>query len=172
MARTISTALQAEFDKSVTRVGYLLELNTSPTLRWCDVGQVTWQGNTYVPFDFDVSGVGSGVSKTARLEIQNLDSAVAAILLGAQASALICDLWQVAPSATGNADVVRLGKFLFADMEIKLDKLQARLISQSSIDAFSPRRRVDPYNGFNYALPEGAVIAWENDLYIVGMDRA
>lgn len=173
MARTISTALQAELDKTVTRIGYLLELNTSPVLRWCNLGEVTWDSVVWVPYDFELSGVGSADDGPSRasLKVQNLDSAAAAALLDADMAALVLDVWQVAPAATGASDVIRLGRYLVDDLEISTDKLELRLLPEGSVDAFSPRKRIDPSNGFNYALAPGVTIAWESEIYVVGDNR-
>lgn len=178
MARTIQTSVQSEFDKPVTRVGYLVELSTSPALRWCDLGTLAWGGNTYVAYDFTVRGiVGVGVGRAGTLEVQNLDDAAAAALVDADMSSVICTIWQVAPAAIDATGVnstpgMKLGEFHIGDMEITLDKLRIQLVATSAMSAFSPRRRVDPANGFYYALPEGTQIAWENEVYVVGAERA
>ena len=100
MARAIPATLQAEFDKPVTRVGYLLELSTSPPLRWSDLGTLVWKGNTFIAYDFTVQGlVGSGIGRGGTLQVQNLDDAAAAALVSADMSALTCSLWAVAPTA-------------------------------------------------------------------------
>lgn len=206
MARSIPATLQAEFDKTVTRVGYLVELSTAPPLRWCDLSTLAWDGKTFVTYDLTVKGIsGAGISRGGTLEVQNLDDAAAAALVNGDMSSVTCSIWAVAPSAMDDtgpggslsallledstglmfededylilessapSPVVKLGEFGIGSMEIALDKLTLQLVSSNYIESFSPRRRVDVGNGFAYALPEGTQIAWENEVYVVGADRA
>lgn len=178
MARTVPAAVQAEFDKSVTTVGYLVEILTSPPLRFCDVATVTHGGKTFIPYDFTIRGLsGSNVARGGVLEIQNLDDTAASVFVDADMSAVKCNVWQVAPNAadaTGanTTPAIKLGEFSLGALDISLDRLTVQLISPASLDAFAPRRRVDPSNGFRYALPDGTQIAWENEIYVVGEDRA
>lgn len=176
MPRTISAALQIEFDKPVTRIGYLLAFATSPALRLCDLGTVDWNPGdgtkVFAQYDFDVSGLGGedGGPLDGRLSFQNLDNAIAATLLAAPVPTSV-DVYQVAPSATTTADVKRVGRYSLGNIELDPTRLQVSLIAEKSSAAFSPRRRVDPLNGFSYAQPVGSKIAWENEVYIVGSDR-
>lgn len=172
MPRTISTALQAEFNKTITRVGYLVEFSTTPTQRWCSVGTVSWNGNTWNAYDFELRGAGGAADRVVQptLKVQNLDSAAAAVFLDANLSNLTAEVWQVAPSAVGTNDPVRLGKYFVGYLEVGLDSLDMRLVPEVLLDAFSPRRRIDSSNGFDYALPQGTQIAWGNEIYFVGFD--
>lgn len=172
MPRTISTALQAEFNKTVTRVGYLVQVNVSPVLRWCNVGSVSWSGFTWNAYEFELRGAGSSTDRVVQpsLKVQNLDSAAAAVIADANMSTLTLDVWQAAPSALGASDPVRIGKYFVGSVEIGLDSLDMRLIPEAMVDAYSPRRRIDAANGLAYALPEGTQIAWGNEVYFVGFD--
>lgn len=173
MPRSVSAALQIELSKVVTRVGYLLSVNAAPALRWCNLETVNWNGMVFVDYGFEVSGVGGSVDGPAAavLSVQNLDNAVAAAFAVIDVTTTTVDLWQVAPAATATADVVKLGRYLLGPMQIELERLTVRLIPENSLDAFSPRRRVDQANGFFYALPEYSKIPWESEVYVVGSDR-
>lgn len=168
MPRSISSALQAEFSKPITRVGYLLSISLSPVLQWCSVGTVNWDSKVWVDYSFDIRGIGG--DEEVVLTVQNVDNAVAAAFMDADLAAVDAEVWQVAPAALGSSDVVRVGRFMFGPVDIAPDKMTARLVQENSIDAFSPRDRVDPANGFSYALPEGAKIYWENEVYVNGLD--
>lgn len=172
MPRVISTALQAEFDKQITRVGYLVQVNVSPVLRWCNVGSVSWSGFTWNAYDFDLRGVGGSTERVAQptLKVQNLDSAAAQVFMTADMSTLTLDVYQIAPSATAAGDAVRVGKYFVGYCEIGTDALDVRLVPEVLLDAFSPRRKIDSGAGFKYALPEGTQIAWGNEVYFVGLD--
>lgn len=174
MPRTISTALQAEFNKTVTRVGYLVQVNVSPVVRWCNVGTVSWNSNTWSAFDFEVQGFTASADAVAQptLNVQNLDSSAASTFLNANMSTLSIDVYQVAPSALAVGDVVRLGKFFVSSCEISLDKAQLRLIPEVLMDAFSPRRKIDAGSGFNFALADGTQIYWNGETYLVGLQAA
>lgn len=169
MPRAISSALQVELSKPVTRVGYLVELSTSPVLRWCDVGTVNWNGFVWVAYDLQLSGLGGSAERAGNvsLTVQNLDNAAAASLIDADMSSVICDVYQIAPAATAVEDVVHIGRYMLGDMEIEVDSLKAELVPENSLQDFSPRRRIDPSFGFKFALPEGTQIVWENEIYVV-----
>lgn len=173
MGRTVTAALQAELSKPITRIGYLLEFSSLPILRWCDVGDVTWNGFIFSEYDVEVRGLGGSAdgASNASLKVQNLDDAAASVFVDMDMGAVTLDVWQVAPAAVALADVVQIGRFMLGDLEIGIDYLTAPLIPERSLDAFSPRRRVDPSNGFKFALPAGTKISWENEIYVVEEER-
>lgn len=172
MPRTISTALQAELDKTVTRLGYLVSLNASPAVRLCDLGTVTWNSLSWSSADIEVRGIGGSTEKLAQpsLKIQNLDDVIGAGLMNADMSSLTVDVYQVAAGALAVGDVVRLGRYFVNSAEIGLDSATVSLVPEVLVDAYSPRRRIDTGSGFSYALPEGTQIAWGNEIYFVGFD--
>ena len=170
MSRSISSPLATEFAKRVTRVGYLVQISGGAyPLNLCDLDTVSWDAKVWSAYSFALSGIGSGGE--AGLEIQNLDSAIASYFSSLDLSSATCDVWQVAPSALGASDVVRLGRYMLGACEITTDRMGVRLIPQRSLTSFSPRRRIDPSNGFNFAIPDGTKIPWESELYIVGDER-
>jgi hypothetical protein len=167
MPRVISTALQTEHDKTITRVGYLLSITMATSvLQLSNIGDVTWNSKLFINSDFNVSGIGGG--SDGRLTIQNLDKLVGDVFASMDMSNVTCDVYYVAPSAVALSDVKQLGKYSFGDCDIGLDILQVQLIA---LNAFSPRRRIDPSFGFYYAMPDGSKITWEGETYIVGQER-
>lgn len=173
MPRSISAALQAELDKTVTQVGYLVQWNTAPLLRWSNLGDLDWASVPWVDFDFTVEGLRFDQERELECTIrtQNLDNAIAGQFLGTQMADVTVDLYQLARGALAAGDPVKLATFAVDSCEIGLAVLEARLVSVASLYAFSPRRRVDLANGFAYALQQGAQVAWENEIFVFEEDR-
>src|SRR5574343_333409 len=110
MPRTVSTALQAELDKTITRLGYFISLSTSPVLQMSNVGTQSWNSKVWVDYSFEVTGIGN--AGEVQLRIQNLDSLAAATFMTADMSQVTCDVWQFAPAALAVGDVAKLGRFM------------------------------------------------------------
>jgi hypothetical protein len=169
VTRAVSTGLQAELDKTVTRIGYLLQINGSEIRRWSNLGDTTYLAVPWAGVDFDISGLRWDTDRDpdCTLKVSNLDSAVAAWFMLEQLQDVTVDIYQFAPAALADGDASYLAKFVFDSCQIKLDVLEARLVAYSSLYAYSPRRRVDSSNGFNFALPKGTQVTWGNEVYIV-----
>lgn len=169
MPKSISVALQAELDKTVTSIGYLVQWNMAPIIRWSDLGDITWNSLIWVSADFKITGLRFDPEKDleATISIQNLDNTIGALFLTTQMADVTVDIYQVSRGALAVVDVVKLGSFAVDKSEIKIDRVIVQLVAMSSLYSFSPRRRIDPYNGFNYAMPSGSVIIWENEIATV-----
>lgn len=168
MPRTITAALAVELAKTVTSVGYLIQINASQILRWSNLGDVTYLGVPWVDVDFAIEGLSwdSDRDPECSLQIQNLDNAIAALFLNEAMADVTVDLYQFARGALASGDASQLARFVLGNTKIKLDKLEVPLIGQSSLSEFSPRRRIDQVNGFYFALPRGTQLVWENEILI------
>lgn len=172
MPRTISTGLATEFAKVVTQPGYLVQINASQIRRWSTFGDIVYQGVPWISMDFEVLGLQWDPDKDLQctLTVQNLDSAIAAWILLESLADVTVDIYQFAAGALADGDAPQLARMVFDSCQVKLDQMNANLVQQSSLFAFSPRRRVDVPNGFSYALPKGSQIAWGNEIYVVEPD--
>lgn len=169
MPRAISTGLATELAKTVTRVGYLLQINGSEIRRWSNLGDVTYLGVPWADVDFEITGLRWDADRDpeCQLRMNNLDSAAAAWFLLEPLADVTVDLYQFAAGALADGDAPQIARFVFDGMTVRLATLEARLTAQSSLYSYSPRRRVDSSNGFSYALPKGTQITWGNEVFIV-----
>ncbi len=167
--RSVSAGMQTELDKRITRLGYLLQINASQTLRWSNRGAVTYNGVPWIPVDFELEGLQfrPDADPKASLKVQNLDDTVGALFLTEPMADATIDVYQFTPNALTAGDAVYLVKMVFDKVTIGLDSLAAQLAAFSSVYQFSPRRRVDAYNGFKFALPPGTVLAWGNEQFVL-----
>lgn len=166
--RTLSSALLTELDKTVTEVGYLVQWGTSPVMRWSDLGEITWDSRIWVPVDFTLQGLDfdGEAELSATLTVQNLDSVAAGAFLGAAVPDVAVEIHQFARGALAAGDAPRIAVMAIDGCEIGLDRVTVRLIEQSALSSFAPRRSIDASHGFRFALPAGTMIAWESELFI------
>jgi hypothetical protein len=168
MPRPISGALQTAFNATITSVVYLVQINGSQIIRWNN-GDDTLivSGVPWIAFDFTLDGLewNGGSLVGGRLRAQNLDNTLGALFANESMADVTIDIYQVEKSAL--ADPQSLGTLVMDDTTIGLDFLDAKLVSTQSANAKSPRRRVDVYNGFKFALPKGTQIAWGNEIFIL-----
>jgi hypothetical protein len=184
MTRTVSSALAAALEETVTGIGYLVQiaLGGSPTsyLRWCDIGDHYYPqtgsppsgGNLYSAVDFTVSGIALALDspspKSVTIDVQNLDSAMSAIVLNADLSTAEVTIWQIARGITSTGDAAQLGVFVVDGAEIGLDSVRLALSAYAAANLFAPRLRVNAANGLSRALPPGTKITWANQIYEIG----
>lgn len=169
MPRTVSSGLQTELNKPITSVGYLLQINASITMRWSNIGDVTYQGVPWTGVDLVISGLKWDPDRDPEcsISVQNLDSAVAALFQTEAMADVTVDLYQFARGALTSGDAVQLARFVFdGRVQIKVDRIEAHLAAQSSLYSFAPRRRVEVSTGFSYALPRGTQIAFGTETLI------
>lgn len=173
MPRDTSAAFDAEIDKPITAVGYLMQINASQTLRWCDIGDQTYMGFPWVDVDMEIKGLRWEIDRDVEFsfEVSNLDNAVAAIFLTEQMADVTVDLWQFARGALADGDAVHIARCVIDSCRIKPDRMEASCSGQASMSAFSPRRRIDSTNGFKFALPRGTVIQWGGETFVTEQEE-
>lgn len=170
--RALSPAVLAAVDAVITSPGHLVYLELLPTpARWSDIGQVTTpDGNTWAAVDMDVQRIavsGDRAPAGFTLRIGNLDSAIAALLLANDLSAVPLSVFGFDRGAIGVGDFVKLGTWHITNARIGIDDAS---ITCAPILYTVPFRRVDAANGFNFATPAGTQITWGTETLI--MDAA
>lgn len=172
MPRTITSTLQAKFDTPLTYVYYLVQINGSQILRWANGGtDPVVSGVPWSTVDFEVSGLkwSGGSLVSANLRAQNFDNAVAAFLINETVSDITVDIFQIEGSVL--ADPQALGTLVMDDAHVSPDYMEVTLISSQAANAMSPRRLVDVFNGFKFALPIGTKIPWGDEIFILEANR-
>lgn len=169
MPQPISSALATAFAGPVTQPGYLIQINGSQILRWSTLGALTYNGVPWVDQDLDVQGLKWDPTQdpSAKLRIQNMDNAIGAFFMLEQLVDVTVDIYQIARGALTAGDAVYLARLVIDECTIGLDSIDVSLVGSASMNALSPRRRVDAVNGFSFALPVGTQIAWGSEIFIL-----
>lgn len=176
MTRSISSALATELAKTITTVGYLVEIGLSSVRRWSTIGQVTWNSQTWLDVDFVIEGLSFDPDSplTGTLTVQNLAAPAGESVRAAEIfldSAVIpanvpVTVYQFAAGALAAGDVPNLAVMAIGGIEFSHQSVQIALEESKGAAAFSPRRRVNATNGFKFATPSDQVIVWENEIFV------
>lgn len=174
MPRKVSIGFQTELSKQVTQLGYLVQITTSQVMRWSNMGAQTYKGVPWIDVDFTIEGLSFRPDQDPRctLRVQNLDNVAGALFLNEDMADAVIDIYQFSPNALVDGDAPMLVRMVFDGVTIGLETVEAQLQSFSSVNSFSPRRRVDSYGGFNHALPPGTIISWENEQFELVEDQS
>lgn len=168
MPRSISSALSTELAKTITSVGYLVHITTTTPQRWSNIGQVSWNSQTWADVDFSIDGLQFDIDAalSARLSIQNLDGTAGTLFLADSEtiSTLTVTVYQFEREALAVADVPKIAVLAIADCEVTPTRVVLQLVEQKSEAAYAPRRRINPTNGFYFATPPGSTIVWGNEI--------
>lgn len=171
MTRPISGALATELAKTITSVGYLVELGLTTPMRISNIGQVTWNSLTWADQDFSVQGLVFDADQplVGQLAIQNVDGAIASTLLAPTEKMYETSvtIYQFARGALGLSDVPKIAVMAIASLEVTLERVSLALVESKSATASSPRRRVSPDFGFNFATAPGTQFGWGNQIVTI-----
>lgn len=168
MPRTVSSALATELAKTITSVGYLVEIGTSTPKRLSNIGTVTWNSLTWSNSDFSVDGLAFDTDQplTASLAIQNLDGVMGAALLSSSEKmySTLVTIYQFARGALAAGDVPKVAVMAISTLEVTLARVSLSLVEAKSATSFTPRRRVTPAFGFSFATAPGTTFQWGNEI--------
>lgn len=165
--KTLTVALNAELALTVTRPAYLIEIlwpatgsALAITQRLSTLGDIAWDGRTWLGADAVVSGVsqdGLG-SNTASLALGNTDMGASTNVLTYGAADIPVKVWAVYAGATALADAVLVFSGVFDGCDISASKVTFKLAAQRSNTFNSPRVFINQVNGFKYVLAAGSLI--------------
>lgn len=176
MRSNTSADFNTALTQTVTATGYLVQLTLpgSPTqiLRWCDIGTVEYDGQTWQSVDMRVQGYGATLDafglKEMTLDIQNLDDSAAAYFLATLSATIPVIVWQMTRTiGSPSVDGVKIAQMAFGGAEIGFDFVKLKLLPTLERYAYAPWRRVDAANGLANATPEGTRITWGNEIFIL-----
>lgn len=175
MPRTLSTATQNALGATITSVGYLVDIVVgATTLRLCDIGPVTWNGNAYTSADMKISGAGfsadSSFSGDFTISLQNLDNVAGLLFTSVRLADCSVTVRQFERSAIAVADPALMATMAISGADIGIDRVTLRLVASESSYLFAPRKRVDAAHGFKFATPDKTRIVWGYEVFIVNSD--
>ncbi len=172
MSRTVSVATTAKLDATAYAPGFLVQLDLSSTLRFSTRGQVTHNGNIYIPAVLDVrelqddSSGGSLVFNDPTLAIQML----------VRTESLIGKRVQVAryyEGATASTDPIWFfDGYIASAREEAPPMMQIGISRAAALLSLSPARRVGRATGFNVMTPEGSIIRFRGSEFRLERARA
>lgn len=162
MSRTISVSTTAKLDATAYAPGFLVQLDLSSTLRFSTRGEISNNGNIYIPAALDVrelqddSSSGSLVFQDPTLAIQTL----------VRTESLIGKRVRVArfyEGATATSDPIWYFDGYIASAREEAPPTMVIAISRAAaLLSLSPARRVGRATGFNVMTPEGAIVRFRN----------
>lgn len=168
MPRTVSSALSTELAKTITSVGYLVEIGITSPKRLSNIGTVTWNSLTWTNSDFVVEGLAFDTDQplTGSLSLQNLDGVMGAALLSSSEKmySTLVTIYQFARGALADGDVPKVAVMAITTMEVTLERVSLSLVESKSATSFAPRRRVTPGFGFSFATAPGTTFQWGNEI--------
>lgn len=171
MPRTTSAALDAELAKAITSVGYLVQVGFVATERWSNIGQVTWNALNWLDRPFNIEGLefSADSALACRMTIANHDDVAGAKFRATTEHMydIVITLYQFARGALGVLDVPVIASMVINTCTINPERVSLDLGELSTDAQFSPRRRIAPSDGFNFATPAGTVIPWGNEILTV-----
>lgn len=167
--RTLSAALLTELGLVVTRPGYLVQMNFSTTIRLSTMGDISWNGYTWVAADVALSGIGQDGTGMASgsLMLGNTDSAYGAVVLTEGASDIAVSIWACYAGATASGDPVQIFSGGMDGADIGTDKVTVALVAQKNQTLSAPRVFINKANGFNFLQPAGTKIAVNGEVFIL-----
>lgn len=176
MPRPVSAALATEAAKVITSFGYLVELGLPSVRRWSNIGQVTYDGQTWLDVDFGLDGVSLDPDAPlgARLSVQNLAPAagesarIAEVLVDPAVipANVTVTVYQFAYGALAAGDAPKIATMAISGIDFAHDVVTISLSESKDAASFCPRRRVNAANGFKFATPVGTVIPWEGEVFV------
>lgn len=174
--RTVSSAFNTEIIKTVTSVGYLIDVNfpTASDLKWSNIGAVTWNSVNWLDRDFEVSGLNFDVDDelSCTITIPNLIKAgetyPSAIFMGSdKLYETPVTIYQFARGALAVADVPKMAYMVINGAKITIDKVVLSLGEYKIQGGFSPYRKINNAFGFKFCQPPGTKIIWGNEILTV-----
>ena len=163
--RSLSSELLTELGLTVTRPGYLVFIDFSSPLYLSTMGDITYDGHTWVGADIRVQGLGKDERGESRgsLSIGNALLDYGALVLNegvADREVKVYAVWagvvEPVEEFSGVGDGCEVG-----------DRVTLTLASQGTRALYSPRRFINQSTGFNTLLPTGAKVTIGQQTYIL-----
>lgn len=154
--RTLSPELLAELALPVTAPGYLVRIAFAIPVYLSTLGDIEWDGNTWLAADVRVAGlsIGERPGQRARLSIGNADRVMGALVLGEGVAERAIDIWAV---WSGVVEPIHLFSGVGDEAQVA-ERVDIALVGEHQRTAFLPRRFINAASGFRTLLPAGTVV--------------
>ena len=168
---TLSSPTQAALGLTVTRPGFLIQIEYSTILRLSTMGPTSWSGFLWAGADIRVSGLGQdgSATTTGQLTLGNADQAYGALILNEGASDIKVKVWALYEGATATGDPVQRfsGVTNGATIDVENHVVTLPLVSQGVSTLYSPRVFINKASGFNFLQPAGTKIVFGNETFVL-----
>ena len=163
MPRTLPSVISSGIAQAITTPGYLIQIDTSITLRYSTRGTVPYDSDTWIGgARVDSLDLGAG---TGRIAIPNADDAAGALILANALSEVAVTIWAFAEAEP--TDVVQVFSGVI-DAAEEIGELECVLSLAPTTGARSsiPDIVIGPPL-CNHLLPAGTVITWGNTTFTI-----
>lgn len=166
--RTLSASLLTELGLTVTRPGYLVEIDFSTPLRLSTLGDITYGGNDWLAADVQVRGISAEGSahQSGALIFNNTWSDFGALVLNEGVADRAIRVLAVYAGATADPVEVFNGVGDDAGFDAK-GRLTINLHAAQMRSAFWPRARINAASGFTKIIPAGTRLTIGGQPYIL-----
>lgn len=167
MSRTLTSATQTELTRTVTRPGYLVEING--TLRYSSFGAVTWNSLSWADNDVRVRLPKQDGTATSDVTVTlgNAAQALTAVLLAANYAGASLKVWKAYRAALATADPALVFDGVVSDTAITPEWATLNGTSERLEWSTCPRLRINKATGFNALLPAGTRVTLGNQTIII-----
>jgi len=167
--KILSTALMTELKLTVTRPGYLVQLDFSTILYLSTLGDISWDSKSWTGMDVKVSGIGQDGSggTSGTLTLGNTDNAYGALILNEGASDIPIKIYAIYANATSTGDPVEVFSGVVDGATIDSSMVTLTLSSQGNSTLYSPRVFINKASGFNFLQPVGTKILVGSETFIL-----
>lgn len=164
--RTLSAELLAELALTVTRPGYLVQIDFPVAVRLSTMGDVEWDSQTWVGSDIRVRNLSANMagSGSATIEAGNADLAWSALILGYGVARRRIRIWAAYAGAIDGAVLVFDG--LGANGSITHKTATITTATPGEVRQ-SPRKFINAAAGFQHLQPAGTRIPFNGEIFVL-----
>lgn len=176
--RTLSGPTTTDIARTVTKPGYLFRMEFPPgILRFSSRGEVTWFGNTWREWDFEVDGLtfdGAQSELSGSVTLSDIGDQFFNIIMEWGVGDRVIDILKFYGDgpALGVTDTVHLfhGVGDEATLDTKNHTCTITLQQSETGVIFCPRRYITREQGYSVLPAEGTKIEWNNEIFILGVE--
>lgn len=166
--KTLTAALLAELGLTVTRPGYLVEIDFATPLRLSTLGDISFAGQAWTAADIQVRGLSADQSgqQAGSLILANTLADYGVLILDEGIADRAIRVWACYAGATADA----LEVFNGVGDEARWDasgRITLTLADSALRTAFWPRQRINAASGFTKLIPAGTRIVVAGQPYVL-----
>ena len=164
--RTLTPAMQAATAARITRPLHLVQLDSTPPLRFCTLQTLTLMGASWQEAGLQINGLGGDGAPS--LVFTDPDGAIAAAVLQGLLDDVPVTVWAGDAAALADTDPVIVWQGATDGASIDpAGRVTLNLSSAPSVALYAPRLFYGPALGMNTMIPAGAVVKVGDKTYTV-----
>ena len=164
--RTLTPAMQAATAARITRPLHLVQLDSTPPLRFCTLQTLTLMGASWQEAGLQINGLGGDGAPS--LVFTDPDGAIATAVLQGLLDDVPVTVWAGDAAALADTDPVIVWQGATDGASIDpAGRVTLNLSSAPSVALYAPRLFYGPALGMNTMIPAGAVVKVGDKTYTV-----